>query len=151
MKPSKYQVLSSMPAIYEESYRRLLRLFPELSSSDPSSVSLPLKNHAHLELTIKENCKYTTIIQLRHHMTQASSFIDNPAMTLRAYHDAQMVEAISYQNAHRFKAVYDYPNNLMHQPFEKKQINQFLCDWLKHCISLKEPLPQASTSRQASS
>ena len=64
------------------------------------------------------------------------SSILHPKMTIRLYHDARMAEVISNQDIRQVKPRYDYPNNKMHLPDEKEQINIFLKEWLQLCLKL---------------
>ena len=59
-----------------------------------------------------------------------------PKMTIRLYHDARVAEVISNQGIKQVKPRYDYPNDKMHLPDEKQQINQFLKEWLQLCLKL---------------
>ena len=57
-----------------------------------------------------------------------------PKMVVRLYHDARMAEIISNQDVKQVKPRYDYPNEKMHLPDEKQQINFFLKEWLQLCL-----------------
>jgi hypothetical protein len=57
-------------------------------------------------------------------------------MVIRLYHDARLAEVISNQDIRHIKPRYDYPNNQMHQPDEKQQINVFLKEWLQLSLQL---------------
>ena len=58
----------------------------------------------------------------------------HPKMVVRLYHDARMAEIISNQYVQKIKPRYDYPNEKMHLPDEKQQINSFLKEWLQLCL-----------------
>jgi hypothetical protein len=86
-------------------------------------------------LTIKEVTRYTTLINLRQQVNKAPySDILAPTMLVRLYHDARMAEVNASQHIHYVKPRYDYPNDNMHYPDEKQQINQFLKEWLQLCL-----------------
>ena len=51
------------------------------------------------------------------------------------YHDARMAEVVSAEHARRLRSIYPYPNEAMHQPDEKAQLNLFLGEWLSHCLA----------------
>lgn len=57
-----------------------------------------------------------------------------PKLTVRLYHDARMAEVIGWQRHRYLKARYEYPNRQMYQSDEKAQFNQFLGEWLSHCL-----------------
>ncbi|WP_121345194.1 DUF1249 domain-containing protein, partial [Pseudomonas aeruginosa] len=58
-----------------------------------------------------------------------------PRLEVRVYHDARMAEVIGAEQARRLMAIYPYPNQAMHQPDEKNQLNLFLGEWLAHCLA----------------
>ncbi len=85
-------------------------------------------------LCVREVTKYTSVIEMTQQNTISSEVIGeliNPKMLVRLYHDAQVAEVISSQGVRQVKPRYDYPNDRMHQPDEKLQINQFLKEWLQ--------------------
>ncbi|NQY62487.1 MAG: DUF1249 domain-containing protein [Alteromonadaceae bacterium] len=57
-----------------------------------------------------------------------------PVMMIRLYHDARMVEIISSQNVRQVKPRYDYPIEAMFHQDEKRQLSQFLKEWLHLCL-----------------
>ncbi len=52
---------------------------------------------------------------------------------------------VGAEQARRLMAIYPYPNQAMHQPDEKNQLNLFLGEWLAHCLACgheMEPVAQ---------
>lgn len=89
------------------------------------------------EIEVNEVTRYTSLVTIRQdatimgeHLTQWFS----PMMVVRLYHDARMAEVVKCQDLGGIKPRYDYPNQHMHQPDEKQQINVFLKEWLQLCI-----------------
>jgi uncharacterized protein YqiB (DUF1249 family) len=52
---------------------------------------------------------------------------------VRLYHDARVAEVLGFQGQGRFKPHYDYPNEQMYLPDEKRQVNLMLRDVLNYC------------------
>jgi hypothetical protein len=130
---NKTTLLAALPRLYEQNYRALLQLMPDLHSIQNES-QLTLNDMEYLNITISEQCRYTTVIDIGHLLNNA--LLPDLSMTVRVYHDARMAEVIRYQCHGRFKPSYNYPNEWMYQPLEKRQINLFFDDWLKHCITV---------------
>ncbi len=146
LKPKiKTALLAAMPGIYESNFQRLLMLIPNLRSINHQS-SLKLNLIEHLVITIREQCPYTTTIEIDHLLNNA--LLPDLSMTIQVYYDACMAEVIQYQQQGHFKPSYSYPNAGMHQPLEKRQINLLFDDWLKHCfnISTRIGLQESPTS-----
>ncbi len=58
-----------------------------------------------------------------------------PHLEVQVYHDARMAEVVSAEHTRRLRSIYPYPNEAMHQPDEKAQLNLFLGEWLSHCLA----------------
>jgi len=88
-------------------------------------------------IEVKEVTKYTSLINIVQQQIKADSTLSaftQPKMQVRLYHDARVAEVISSQGVSQVKPRYDYPNDQMHHPDEKRQINQFLKEWLQLCL-----------------
>jgi uncharacterized protein YqiB (DUF1249 family) len=51
------------------------------------------------------------------------------------YHDALLAEVLDWAGHKRLRPRYDYPNKSMYHCDEKLQVNQFLGEWLRSCLS----------------
>lgn len=90
-------------------------------------------------ITINEVTRYTTLLTIAQDTTimgQQLNKLFEPIMVIRLYHDAKMAEVISSQDIKQVKPRYNYPNEVMHLPDEKQQINLFLKEWLQLCHHL---------------
>ena len=92
-------------------------------------------------IVVKEVTRYTTLVNitqinptLSHNNHQQIQQLLTPTMMIRLYHDARMAEVNSSQHIRWLKPRYDYPNEKMHLPDEKQQVNQFLYEWLQLCL-----------------
>ncbi|MEW5288816.1 MULTISPECIES: DUF1249 family protein [Erwinia] len=123
-----------MMRICETNFAQLRRLLPG-AKDEQATESVTYQVHgASYTLTILESTRYTTLVEIKQ-IAPAVSYWSLPAMTVRLYHDARVAEVCSTQQIYRFKARYDYPNKKLHQRDEKHQINQFLADWLRYCLT----------------
>lgn len=128
-KPFKLD-LTALHAICDANYARLLRLFPSYENCNSRDL---LVGSARVHLDVVERCRYTTIFHLR--QTRADSrWLGQLRVEVRAYHDVRMLEVMAFQSARQVAARYRYPNAAMFAQDEKYQQNQFLADWLEHCL-----------------
>jgi len=125
--------LYNMMQVYEGNYRRLLYILPRLREIRGSVVS-KLHGRPVLFIHMREQCKYTSLFSITHYLSVNSRLVADMHLQVRAYHDARLAEVTAYQRHSRFLPVYDYPNPHMYQPFEKRQVNLFLREWLQFCI-----------------
>jgi len=88
-----------------------------------------------VEIKILEAFKYTTTLEITQR-PELKDWMTNPSMLVRAYHDANTAEVISYQGHKNLLPRYTKPNPKMYYPDEKMQVNQFLGEWLTHCIKV---------------
>jgi uncharacterized protein YqiB (DUF1249 family) len=142
MTKGKYTIdLAGQHAECESNYARLIRLLPNMDSVDRREFGVELAGREPVRfcMEVKERCKYTTMLEVSQHSINADSISSQPwairpTFLLRIYHDAQMAEVISFNKHHQVQPKYDYPNEKMYQADEKAQLNQFLGEWLSHCI-----------------
>jgi len=122
-------------ALFESNYRRIMKLLHLVGEGDELSISL--YNGAFFIGTVKarnlDNSKYTDTILLEQ-VSASGKWLNNPALTVRLYHDAAVAEVISSQGYRALAGSNDYPNKFMHHPDEKVQLNRFLCEWLSFCL-----------------
>lgn len=123
--------LARLHALCEANYARLLRLFPgyELANSREFAVA-----EARVRLEVLERSRYTTFFRL-HQSHGEARWLRHLMIDVRAYHDAGMLEVGGFQAHQQIQPRYAYPNANMFQQDEKLQQNQFLGDWLEHCLA----------------
>ena len=133
----RYRVdLAGLQAHWEPNYLRLMRLLPEMRDTQVSrrvALSEGERLLGVLALDVVEACPYTTVLQVRQEL--GLPWLPAPKLEVRVYHDARMAEVVGAEQARRLLAIYPYPNQAMHQPDEKNQLNQFLGEWLSHCLA----------------
>lgn len=157
MQSKKYHPkLSTLMSLCEINYMLLIRL---LANNDEDiigkEINFFISDFLAYNIKTLEITRYTSLISICQEMPNANkedvehfknldkknkkdllSSILHPKMTIRLYHDARMAEVISNQDIRQVKPRYDYPNNKMHLPDEKEQINIFLKEWLQLCLKL---------------
>ncbi len=132
----RYKVdLRTLHALCEANYARLLRLFPDYESCNSRRFAL---RSARVQIDVIERSRYTTLFHLQSFRPAASdsqpSLLAPLRIDARAYHDAGMLEVVTFQAEGRIAGRYSYPNRNMHQEDEKRQQNEFLAEWLTHCL-----------------
>ena len=140
----------------EFNYFRFTRVFPHYDQVENLKIAMPLAHSIDvdtnsseriLHFSVKERARYTTLVEICEVADESSSDWVNVHMQVRVYHDAQLAEVIAWHRDRYFKPHYDYPNQRMYLPDEKKQMNRLLGEWLEHCMRfgrLAEPVSMPS-------
>ena len=127
-----YQVdFSALMRLYEMNYAKLVRLMPRLQNVG-EQCSYDIYGQT-FQLLVLETTVYTTLLSIC--LAEDAPDYLTPRFVVRLYHDARVAEVCSTQQISRIKPRYEYPNSQMHQKNEKHQINIFLSDWLKYCLT----------------
>lgn len=130
--------LSNLMGLCEVNYMMLLRLLADKEQVGQRR-EFYISDFLSYRIDVDEVTKYTSLITMSQDAdvggTKLSQFL-RPKMVIRLYHDARMAEVIKNQDIGRIHPRYDYPNNKMHLPDEKQQINQFLKEWLQLSLQL---------------
>ena len=128
--------LPTLMALCEINYMLLLRILADKEQVGEQRCFF-ISDFLSYRVTVNEVTKYTTLITINqeanirgYNLTE----LFRPKMVVRLYHDARMAEVISNQDVQQIKPRYDYPNEKMHLPDEKQQVNYFLKEWLQLCL-----------------
>lgn len=128
--------LVQIGALYESNYSRLLKLIRVMGSRD--AIQLNLHNGeayiGSVRIELLESSRYTDTFLLEQ-TAAVGKWVNNPRMTVRLYHDALVAEVIGKHGRQAAAGVNHYPNQQMHLPDEKNQLNLFLAEWLNFCIT----------------
>ncbi len=124
--------LSSLLAVCELNYARLLRLLPDCDTLS-LSYQFEIADGLHYRVKILDSSRYTSTVELAQLADGVPNYL-RPVMQIRLYHDAQVAEVLSAQHIGSLKPSYVYPNRQMHQPNEKEMTNRFLAEWLGFCL-----------------
>ena len=87
-------------ALYESNYLRLLRLIPELDRVDGCFHSI-VAGDCDLHVEILERCRYTITLSLTYHFETDEGLLVDPDLTVRAYLDGQLAEAMNVGSGQR--------------------------------------------------
>jgi uncharacterized protein YqiB (DUF1249 family) len=87
-------------ALYESNYLRLVHLIPELERLDGCFRSR-VAGDCELHVDILERCRYTVTLSLTYLFETVEGKVADPDITVRAYLDGQLAEAMSLSGHHR--------------------------------------------------
>ena len=133
----RYRVdLIGLQAACEANYARLMRLLPDMRHA-PEARRIAVTHGDQmlgvLNLEVILTCPYTSTLRVR--QEHSLPWLPVPHLEVQVYHDARMAEVVSAEHTRRLRSIYPYPNEAMHQPDEKAQLNLFLGEWLSHCLA----------------
>lgn len=131
----KSRLRNSTP-LYEENFRRLKLLLPNLCEKD-SATAYSASGKMTLKLNVLERFRYTTTLTLCLSPLEDYQSIASCTLTLRMYWDARVVEVVGFQGHQCLLPRYNYPNDKMYLPDEKRQANRLLCDLLTFCRRMR--------------
>lgn len=148
MKPSSYYIANRMNGygcedvdprgfvslmdLYENNFIRLRKLIPELSKLPDQSVSC-LPGCLSLHMTILERSKFTTTLSLTYYFDELTQSVAEPALTVRVYHDASIVEVLAGHLKHGRLRYEHIPEKAIKI---KWKLNRFLYKWLGYSLYL---------------
>ncbi len=130
--------LPTLMSLCDINYMLLLRILADKEKVDEQRCFF-ISDFLSYRVVINEVTRYTTLLTISQEANISGynlSALFRPKMVVRLYHDARMAEVISNQDVKQIKPRYDYPNDKMHLPDEKQQINFFLKEWLQLCLQL---------------
>jgi uncharacterized protein YqiB (DUF1249 family) len=130
--------LPTLMALCEINYMLLLRVLADKEQVGEQRCFF-ISDFLSYRVTVNEVTRYTTLLTINQEANiQGYNLTElfRPKMVVRLYHDARMAEVISNQDVRQIKPRYEYPNDKMHLPDEKQQINYFLKEWLQLCLKL---------------
>lgn len=119
---------------YEQNYALLHRLVPE-GLSLGEDVLLAARESGLLRFRVEEQYKYTLTVGITHAFSARSVAVSELYLQVRIYCDAGVAEVMGYQGHRRFLPTYDYPNENMLLPDEKRQTNFLLYELLCHFMT----------------
>jgi hypothetical protein len=119
--------------IYEQNYKRLKKLIPDLDTL-PANCYRKSKSNGFMDLSFEVLSRGTDqfICAMAHYFEQNGDLVADPDMEIRVVLSMKMVEALTYQDQFGFRVVYPQPDKVDLQA--KKELNQFMGQWLKNLI-----------------
>lgn len=122
----------SLMTLYESNFIRFGWLVPDLRRISGSMRSVVAGEPA-LELSVIEQCRYTTTLDMSYLFENANGQVRDPGLEIRVYHDARLAEAraMSVEPAHpqlrRLSA------GLSRESDRRWTCNMLLNKWLEYC------------------
>jgi uncharacterized protein len=123
----------ALMGLYESNFIRLGWLAGELQRLSGRHVS-HVSGDCDLVLTVTERSPYTSTLNLTYLLPQAAGEERYPDMRVRVYHDAHLVEAQQWAQAHTqplLKALRGYAERELDQRWAR---NMMLNKWLEYCV-----------------
>ncbi len=118
-------------ALYESNYLRLLRLLPELERLDGCFRSR-VAGDCDLYLEVLERCRYTVTLSLTYHLNTDDGLILDPDITVRAYLDGRLAEAMMVGNRQRHMVLRKILNEHQRELDLRWRRNIVLNKWLEY-------------------
>lgn len=128
--------LQKLQGICSRNYGLLVRLLP-LEYEQKANWAIKVADSLEFNLTVVDKTPYTETMKLSQNNPSIPRFMATE-IEFRIYHDAQMVEVLSFQKQTRIRQKYTYPNPMLHQKDEKIQVNALLKDWLNLVTNQQE-------------
>jgi hypothetical protein len=118
--------------LYESNYIRLGWLVPDLRRLRGSLTS-EVSGEPSLELSVVEQCRYTTAFQMSYLFADGGAVSREPGLEVRVYHDARLAEARgsgapAHPRLRRLVAAVPASRG------ERWSSNMLLNKWLEYCV-----------------
>jgi uncharacterized protein len=123
----------SLMTLYESNYIRLGWLVPDLRRLRGSLTSAVAGEPA-LELSVVEQCRYTTALQMTYLFGEGAGVEREPGLEIRVYHDARLAEAcgtIVDPSHARLPKIAAAPGP---DSGRRWSCNMLLNKWLEYCV-----------------
>lgn len=117
-----------MSTIYEINYRKLENLGIIQDGKIAIAEYEKLKSGSYMDLSIDRIS--SNKLAIAHNHIQNGDVVPDPDMTLKVYLESKMVEALTYQDSMTYTVV--YPEEGKVNPRAKKELNDFLGQWLSN-------------------
>lgn len=127
----RYQFdLAALQRLAAVNYAALEGLVQGLSEQRPRVIKIG--HQLRYAIALVDDAPYTTEIRIQQQaLQQQLPGLRETQLDVRLYHDAQLAEVVRSQGVGRLQSRYPQPNPQMHHSDEKRQVNQFLHDWLR--------------------
>ncbi len=123
-------------SLCESNYYKCMKLMPREDANHETvkfHLALPNGLQADVILTVKQRCKYTTMISIE--KKQSLPWLQDLLFDVRLYHDANVLEIMRFQQQKTRHIRYRYPNTQMFHQDEKVQHLSFLAECLDYCLA----------------
>jgi uncharacterized protein len=125
----------SLMTLYESNFIRLGWLVPDLRRVK-GSLRSEVAGEPALELSVVEQCRYTTALQMTYVFSEGGSVEREPGLEIRVYHDARLAEACgtgappAHPRLRRLAAAVPASRG------QRWSCNMLLNKWLEYCVGI---------------
>ncbi len=123
----------SLMTLYESNYIRLGWLVPDLRRLRGSLTS-EVTGEPALELSVVEQCRYTTAFQMTYLFADGDAVSREPGLEVRVYHDARLAEACGAGAAPAHPRLRKLVAGVPASRGQRWSCNMLLNKWLEYCV-----------------
>jgi uncharacterized protein YqiB (DUF1249 family) len=123
----------SLMTLYESNYIRLGWLVPDLRRMKGSLTSRVAGEPA-LELSVVEQCRYTTALQMTYLFGYGDAATREPELEIRVYHDARLAEACGTAASPSHPGLRRLAAGVARNHGQRWSCNMLLNKWLEYCV-----------------
>lgn len=124
---------TSLMTLYESNYIRLGWLVPGLKKIE-GSLRSEVSGEPSLELSVVEQCRYTTALQLTYLFGEGAEAAREPELGIRVYHDARLAEACGAGGAPSHPGLRMLAAGVEPGRGARWSCNMLLNKWLEYCV-----------------
>jgi uncharacterized protein YqiB (DUF1249 family) len=122
----------SLMTLYESNFIRFGWLVPDLRQISGSMRSVVTGEPA-LELSVVEQCRYTTTLSMSYLFDDADGQLRDPELEIRVYHDARLAEARATAARPAHPHLRRLSAGLARERDRRWSCNMLLNKWLEYC------------------
>lgn len=135
---------------FQTNFKRLMKIIPHLENYNAGqAIKASSSGFMDLHLDILSKTEDQMHIALAHYYKQHGDSIPDPDMQIRIFLKHGWAEALTYQDTYRFQEVYTDLETGSHYPKLRKELNQFLAQWLlnlrRQGFKITEPTLEATS------
>ena len=125
---------SGLMVLYESNFLKLRRLIGTLDPETSRWISRA-RGDSDLYLERTQDAPYTTTVCMTYWLRgESGAVIKDPDMTIRIYHDASQVEAVSCRAGHRHRLLREISDSHAGELSRRWQRNMMLNKWLDYLL-----------------
>jgi len=122
----------SLMTLYESNFIRLGWLVPDLRRLK-GSVTSEVAGEPALELSVVEQCRYTTALNMTYLFGEGAGRTREPGLEIRVYHDARLAEACGTAAAPSHPRLRLLAAGVARNHGQRWSCNMLLNKWLEYC------------------
>jgi uncharacterized protein YqiB (DUF1249 family) len=130
----------SLMTLYESNFIRLGWLAPDLRRLT-GSVTSEVAGEPALELSVVEQCRYTTALQMNYLFGTDPGAAREPGLEIRVYHDARLAEACGSGAVAAHPKLRSLVGGVSRSHGSRWSCNMLLNKWLEYCVGSGHRFP----------